>query len=415
METTPSSFPEIVILGAGPAGSSCALSLAKKGIPCTLIDKAIFPRDKICGDALSGKVISYLRRIEPAWLSELEDPHFFTPSHGINFFAPSGKNLRLKFYLPQSDNPVKNPGYVCTREHFDNWLVQKVKQEPLIQLIENTEIRKYQYQAKSWQIESIAGNTYRADILIACDGAYSSFAKNVGGLITEPKHNSFGLRAYYKNVAFDDPENFIELHFIKDLLPGYFWIFKMPNNTFNVGLGLLAHEVDTKKIKLKKKFEDIIHHHPTLSPRFKDAIKMEEVKLWGLPLGSKKRKWYGDHFLMCGDAAMMIDPFSGEGIGNAICSGFTAASVIEAQIPSGDFSEEALMTYQTQLEKKIGPELALSTKMQQLANYPWLFNFVVNKVTKSKVLQDTFSHMFLDINLRAQLKNPRFYWDLLFK
>ena len=405
----------ILIIGAGPAGCACAIELANKGIPSVIIDKAKFPRDKICGDALSGKVLAYIKRLNPLWVNELEDLSTYMPSHGINFFAPSGKNLRLKFNLSASKEPLKNPGYVATRVNFDHWLVEKVKGNKLIQFIDETEIRKYRLVANVWHAESTNGTLYVGDLIIACDGAYSTFAKNIGLLKTEPKHNSFGLRAYYKNVKFEDDENFIELHFIKDLLPGYFWIFKLPNNEFNVGVGLSAAVVDSKKIKLKKKFEDIIQNNPLIAPRFKDAEKIEEVKLWGLPLGSKKRKLYGQQYLICGDAAMIIDPFSGEGIGNALCSGYTAATTIIEQIEKQDYSEQSLKNYQSRLEQKIGPELALSTKLQYLANYPSLFNFVVRKVSNSSILQETFSNMFTDINLRAQLKNPKFYWHLLFK
>lgn len=406
--------PRLLIIGAGPAGAACALELANKGIPSVLLDKATFPRDKICGDALSGKVLAYLKRINPLWMNELENADLYTPSHGINFFAPSGKNLRLKFNPLRADDLNKAPGYVATRFNFDNWLIDKVKQHSLIDFRAGVEIRKYEFKNEHWIAESTKGEQFTADLVIACDGAYSHFAKSIGHLATEPKHNCFGIRAYYKNIQFSDTENFIELHFIKDLLPGYFWIFRLPNNEFNVGIGLRADIVEKRKVKLKKKLEEIIETNPNIAPRFKHAEKIGEVKLWGLPLGSKKRKLYGNRFLLCGDAAMLIDPFSGEGIGNALCSGYTAAHTIIEKIET-DFAEADLSYYQTRLESKIATELALSTKLQQLANFPALFNFVVNKVSKSEILQDTFSNMFADIHIRAQLKKPKFYWDLLFK
>ncbi|MBK7957514.1 MAG: geranylgeranyl reductase family protein [Bacteroidetes bacterium] len=403
----------ILIIGAGPAGCACALSLAKKGIPSILIDKAVFPRDKICGDALSGAVIGFMNKIEPSWAAELGQNGLGLGSHGINFIAPSGKSVRLKFNSSKGPN-APAPGYVSKRIVFDNWLVDKVKKEPLIQLIEDIEIRKYTKCANGYIAESRDGRKFEADLIVACDGAYSAFAKEVAGLETEKLHNCFGIRAYYKNVEFSDPDNFIELHFIKKVLPGYFWIFQMPNGEFNVGMGMRADVLAAKKINLKKLLEEIVSTHPTISKRFANAQLIDDVKLWGLPLGSKKRTLYGDNYLLCGDAAMLIDPFTGEGIGNALSSGYYAAQHIALAIEKNDFSSEEFKNYQDTIERVLGPELRISTTIQRLANHPWLFNFVVNKIAGSNKIQALFSSMIGDIELRAKLKSPLFYWNLMF-
>jgi flavin-dependent dehydrogenase len=86
-----------------------------------------------------------------------------------------------------------------------------------------------------------------------------------------------------------------------------------------------ADVVGKKKLNLKKEFEKIIASHPAIAPRFREAEQIGEVKLYGLPLGSKKRQLSGDHYMLTGDAAMLIDPFTGEGIGNAMMSGMLAA------------------------------------------------------------------------------------------
>lgn len=404
----------IFIIGAGPAGCATALKLAKHGISSTIFDKAAFPRDKICGDALSGKVIDCIRKIDEGWVDEFRAFEKAIGSFGILFTSPKGATLKLPF-TPDYKTTIIAPGFVAKRLDFDNWLVEKVKNEKLITLVENSTISTFIYKDKNWILENKSGVKYEADMVIAADGAYSQFAKDIGKLETEEEHNCFGLRAYYKGVSNLDEHNFIELHFIDEFLPGYFWIFPLPNGEANVGAGIRADYLKIKKVNLKKAVEQITKHHPAFSMRFRNAKMIDSIKLFGLPLGSKKRQLYGNNFLLTGDAAMLIDPFTGEGIGNAMISGLVAADTIKDIISNNQsFDALSLSKYQEVLERKLRAELQLSRRLQQLANYPRLFNFVLNKAANNEAIRDTFSAMFYDVNIRSKLKNPLFYLELLF-
>ena len=241
---------DVLIIGAGPAGASTALFLAKQGISCTIVDKHTFPRDKICGDALSGKVVEVLNKLDKNLVNELSSNESFLGSWGVTFIAPNGKSLRVPFSTKKGKTIA--PGFLAKRVDFDNWLIEKLKDNTLISLEESTEIRSYARFAGGIHAISKNGKEYQAKIVIAADGAYSTFTKDVAGLKTEPQHNCFGLRAYYKHVKGLDTENFIELHFLKGVLPGYFWIFPLPNGQANVGIGMRADKMTDKKINLKK-------------------------------------------------------------------------------------------------------------------------------------------------------------------
>jgi geranylgeranyl reductase family protein len=400
-----------LIIGAGPSGCATALKLASLGIASMLVDKETFPRDKICGDALSGKTVDAIKKINKEWVAELAEMATTIGSYGVVFSAPNGAKLRLPF-SPNYSHTAPAPGFVAKRIDFDNWLVEKVRTEPLITFLENTALRKFSLSNEVWTAETTKGETLKADFIIAADGAYSTFAKNIALLQTEDAHNAFGIRAYYKNVQNMDAQNFIELHFVDELLPGYFWIFPLPNGEANVGAGIRADHQKNKKINLKQSVESIIKNHPDFRERFKEATLVSPIKLFGLPLGSKKRKLYGERFLLIGDAAMLIDPFTGEGIGNGMISGIVAAQTISDFINKP--STEILTNYQATIERQLGSELRLSSRLQQLANYPRLFNFVVKTAANNSAIQDTFSTMFYDVNIRAKLKNPIFYLELLF-
>ncbi len=404
----------ILILGAGPGGASAALFLAKKGIECLLVDKASFPRDKICGDALSGKVVEVFKKLDPAIVERLAVDAQALGSWGVTFVAPNRKGLRVPFKKEFDKNKDKSPGFISKRMDFDNFLVSECRKNPLIRIVEGLGLTEFERKDGKWLCKSEDGRTVEAEMVIAADGAHSRFAKLVGKIEMEPEHHCAGLRAYYKGVKGLDADNFIELHFIKDFLPGYFWIFPLPNGYANVGVGMRSDKVSAKKVNLKKEMADLIANDPVMKERFADAELVGGIKGFGLPLGSKKRKISGEGFVLVGDAASLIDPFTGEGIGNALYSGLFAADQAERCLAANDYSEEQMKAYDVAVYARLWEELKLGHRMQRLVNYPWLFNLVVNKAQKNKTLRETISCMFDDLDLRERLKNPLFYFKLLF-
>ena len=141
---------------------------------------------------------------------------------------------------------------------------------------------------------------------------------------------------------------------------------------------------------------------------------VDAIRGFGLPLGSKKRDISGDGYLLLGDAASLIDPFTGEGIGNAMLSGMVAADIAEKAISANNFSKILLQEYDVTVYRKLWNELSLSKRLQNLSKHGWLFNFVVNKASRNKTVQETISCMFNDLDIRSQLRKPSFYFKLLF-
>jgi flavin-dependent dehydrogenase len=134
----------------------------------------------------------------------------------------------------------------------------------------------------------------------------------------------------------------------------------------------------------------------------------------GLPLGSERVALSGDNYLLVGDAGHLIDPFTGEGIGHAMISGGHAGEVAAQAIASNDTRAAFLKAYDDRVWKRLGQELRISSWLQERANKPWLFDFVVKRATKNPTLAETISCMFDDLDLREQLKKPAFYAKLLF-
>ncbi|MEJ2054449.1 MAG: hypothetical protein P8X42_11055, partial [Calditrichaceae bacterium] len=147
---------------------------------------------------------------------------------------------------------------------------------------------------------------------------------------------------------------------------------------------------------------------------FKNARQIDEVRGWGLPLGSSRRKLSGERFLLVGDAGSLIDPLTGEGIGNAFQSARLAAKIIQKAVIAGDFSQEYLSEYDQKLYEELGDELKLSKYIQWLVQRRWLFNFVFNRLEENKSLRDMFTGMLNNLDMRAKLRSPGFYLKILF-
>jgi len=407
----------VIIIGAGPAGAGTSFFLTKYGIPHIVIEKETFPRDKVCGDACSGKTALVINRANPAWLSEiLDDTHSFLPSWGITFVAPNGKALDIPF-SPNRTGETKAPGFTVPRLSFDNFLFQKMP-SPFCTVFQQAVVNSIDIAAGKVTVVMQHRETeyiITAPVIIGADGDKSMVRKKYLNENTAPKTNAVGLRAYYQGITGMHPENFIELHFLPEMLPGYLWIFPLPGGMANVGVGILSERVREKKINLREQMLYAIKTNPQIAPRFANAALTGKIQGWGLPLAMQRQPMSGDNFMLTGDAACLIDPFSGEGIGNALYSGMLAAAAIQQAAEKNNYTAPFLKSaYDDVLYKRLGDEFRVSATLQRLARYPWLFNFVVNKAYKSPSLRNTISCMFTDMDLRAQLSKPSFYFKILF-
>lgn len=407
---------EIVIIGAGPAGCATSLFLAMHKIPHTIIDKAVFPRDKVCGDALSGKSVYVLNQLDRSIIPRFDrQKDQFIESWGVKFVAPNGKAIDIPFKQDMSKEQLP-PGFISRRMDFDNELFGRIDRN-YARVLEGTEVTSLERTASGIDItcrnDRSVFHIRNAALVVGAGGDRDPVARTLTGIKKEHKHYCAGIRAYYEGVEGMHPQHFIELHFLPEMLPGYFWIFPLPNGMANVGAGMLSSEVSRRKVNLKNDMLKAIEQNPAIRERFKNAKLHGKIQGWGLPLGSKKRPLSGDNFMLVGDAGSLIDPFTGEGIGNALYSGMMAAGHIAEAVAQKRFDAAFLKRFDEAFYNRQWDELKLSHTMQKLCKYPWLFNFVVNKAHKNKTLRETISCMFEDLDLRARLRNPLFYFRLL--
>lgn len=396
---------DVIIVGGGPGGSSTALFLANQGVSnVLLVDKARFPRDKICGDAFSGKSMGIARE-----LGIIQDydkvPH--EPVYGVTFSSPKGTIIDIPF--PGAEKGKKSkPGFCVKRVNGDNVLFQNAKKKvdtleefTVSDLImENgfvAGIKGKQKDGKELEI--------RSKMVVGADGTSSVVAQKVGEGNLPAEHQVIATRGYYEGVT--GMNGNIELHFVNEVMPGYFWIFPLDNGWANVGLGLLTSEKQKRKLNLKETQEKIISGNPLFTERFRNAkIDGQGIKVWTLPLGSYHRKNHGNGWVLVGDAASLIDPFSGEGVGNAMTSGKIAAKHIVTALTINDFSESTFDGYDIELWGTIGPELKTSYNLQKLGTNKFLLNFVIDKAAKRPKVKELISGMLANEQAKKGVTTP---------
>lgn len=401
---------DVLIIGAGPAGCSCAFQLSGKGLNIALLDKETFPRDKICGDALSADVVNQLFKMDGSLAEKFLSLQEKKPSNGVRFFAPNGTMLDIDFKV---SNQANASGYISKRTHFDNFLFQQVLELSDVTVFQGETVKMVVCDDNEATVTT-KDRIFNASIIIGADGANSIVNRQLAQNKLNKNHHCAGLRQYFENVEGFHPQNHIELHFYKDILPGYFWIFPLPNNQANVGLGMLSSEVAKQKINLKEKLSEIIETHPNIKIRFKNAKALESIQGFGLPIGSQKKSISGNRFLLLGDAASLIDPFTGEGIGNAIRSGRIAAEHILCVKKANKFDAAFNKKYDIEIYAKMWNELRISRSLQKLLYYPWLFNFLVKKAYKNKSVRTLLTSMLDNVDIKQELLKPSFYFRLLF-
>ena len=400
---------DAIIVGAGPGGSAAATVLARAGCRVLLIEKATFPRDKICGDAISGKSVSILHRLQH--IEALRKHPHSVGSYGVTFSGPSGAMV----HIPFKSTSDEAPGYLIPRVYFDQLMVEGALQAGAT-LWENTSVTRL-----LWDKQQVIGVQVRqskhsfsvhAPLILGADGAYSVVSRELGFTQLSPNHYCAGLRMYVEGVTGCHPDHYIELHFVEEAIPGYFWIFPMAHNQCNVGIGMLSSVLKKQKRSLKVLLQACMSH-PHFKHRFKNATLLTSPRGWGLPLGSRPRPMAGNGWMLIGDAASLIDPFTGEGIGNALYSGYLAGEWAIQALHAGLFDRAYLQAYEKEVLQTLQSELRLSRSLQQLTRWKWLLDTVIKRAARSKELAHLISNMFDNLDMRKQLLNPLFYLNIL--
>ncbi len=385
----------ICIIGAGPSGATASIFLGKMGIPHLIVDAADFPRDKVCGDGLDLNTIRVLNHIDPSIVQhELANKELFTASAGVRFILPNGKQVEVKrdFTGNKNERAQYPIFFVSRRSNFDNLLVSKINRQ-FADLRLRTRITDISRAGKIWNLTGKNGDgvvEIETEFLIGADGDHSVLLGYLGERKIDRDNYAGALRQYWGGISGIHTENLIEVYFPASLPFSYFWIFPLPEGEANVGFGMASNHISKLNINLRKVFEELIKTDPFLRERFKNGRPLESVKGWGVPMAGNNRNAYGDGWLLLGDAASIVSPTSGEGIGFGMMSAYIAAKFIERGIQANDLSEAMFVNYNREIHKR----LKRDEKLYRLINYlpGGAFSFLIKTILSNRYLQKRLIH-----------------------
>jgi geranylgeranyl reductase family protein len=370
---------DVIVVGAGPGGSSAAFHLARHGLNVLLLEKTQFPREKVCGDGLTPRAVAQLikmgvdTRPEDGWLL----------NRGLRVI---GGGVRLELDWPDL-SAYPNYGLTRTRMDFDDILAKRAVSAGAT-LRTGTNVTGPILDAKGRVVGVTATGEdkqpleFRAPLTIAADGVSGRFALALGIAKREDRPMGVAVRQYYKSTTRHDDdylESWIELRSKESgdkLLPGYGWIFGMGDGRVNVGLGVLNSSAAFKKTDYRQMLLDWLAGTP------EDWELHEEhadgpIRGAALPMGFNRVPHYTRGALLVGDCGGMVNPFNGEGIAYAMESGEMAAEVAVQALarPTAAGREQALAGYPAGLKARYGGYYRLGNWFVQIIGHPEVMRF----------------------------------------
>ncbi|PIQ84219.1 MAG: hypothetical protein COV75_03320 [Candidatus Omnitrophica bacterium CG11_big_fil_rev_8_21_14_0_20_63_9] len=364
---------DAIVVGAGPAGSVCARQLGRDGQRVLLLDRGVFPRDKACGDALTGK--KTLRALQAMGLCEAFLELHPAASVELLVVGPSGRRCRL---VSTPNQEALRENYVCPRRIFDQWLLAQCR--PWVEVREGIAVTEVGIDetgvtVSGRELSSGRALTFHSRLVVGADGASSLVARAAGLRPARARAGAAALRGYFSGC--DVSASQLEFYMLRDILPGYLWVFPLGEGVANIGIGLAPQRSGCPPESLAKFLWNALGTHPALAPRFRHARLEGRLEGWVLPQWNCRARLSRDRALLIGDAAGLVDPLTGEGIGNAIVSGQLAAAEGAEALRAGDLSASRLRRYDRQVHRRLGPELQLAALGVRLLQAPWLVDGLI--------------------------------------
>jgi menaquinone-9 beta-reductase len=441
---TTSQMADVIVVGAGPAGSSTAFYLAAAGLDVLLLEKSRFPREKVCGDGLTPRAVKALT----AMGVPIAEQDGWVRNKGLRIIGGGG---RIELPWPELSS-YPGFGLVRSRLDFDETLARHA-QKAGVRLLEGVNVTGPLLDDRTGRLVGVTaqevadgstgsagmpdakagrrsaradgrrapegsaprsrdpgvtprGNTlnFRGRLVVAADGNSSRLSVAMGLAKRDDRPLGVAVRTYYTTPRHDDDylEAWLDLWDGDKLLPGYGWIFGMGDGTSNVGLGLLNTSEAFGNIDYRAMLRRWLAAMPT-EWGLNEETRTAPVRGAALPMGFNRTPHYTRGLLLAGDSGGMVNPFNGEGIAYALEAGEIAARTIVQALarPTAAGAEAVLHTYPRQLKDAWGGYYTLGRTFVHAIGHPRFMRFATRHGVKRPYV------MRFTMKLLGNLTEPR--------
>jgi geranylgeranyl reductase family protein len=372
---------DAAVIGAGPAGAVTAYHLAKNGINVALIDQAVFPRQKTCGDLVTRAGLSWLQR------SGLDDwARQFTPIQALKFTSPDEQVINVKF----SGMDEACVGRIIPRLLLDDQIVRAAVKSGA-SLMDGCKVDQVDLTDSSRIHVRTSSGVIDADLVILADGSRAPVTRKLGLIKTD--FDLWAVQQYLEDVSITGA---IEFHFQSTILPGYTWLIPMGDGSINIGAGTYTSRIRNKEIDLTAILEQFKAHHPIFPNKLIGCKPITAIRAHPLRTDLNATQTHSTRLMVVGDAAGLVSPFTGEGIASAMVSGELAAAYAKIAFEKGDFSQSMLAPYSRELHKRYEPDKKIARFLRSVLRSPSLLNLLFNRMGKIPQLGQLFGQVFMD-------------------
>ena len=357
---------DVVVVGAGPGGSATAYFLAKEGVKVTIIDENSFPRNRACGDVVSPHAIDILEKMGLSeWIRENE----FIEPNTLRITSPN--NIIAEIPPPPR---FRSFGKVIPRFRLDEALLNQAIAAGARFVAETRAVGAERVNRNKMRVKGTQRNKafeIEANIIVCCNGSIADFTKNLG--LVDADAEGFAIRGYFAGTL-EDGLSF-NVYYMREILPGYAWIFPNGDGILNVGLGMLASDLKTRQLNPRQLLHHFIEAHSDPDTVLGSAITHLQGRFVRVGIGASQV--YDAGVLVVGDAASLAHPLTGEGISSALESGELAAIHAKTALEVSDFSKKFLSQYARDLYRRYRKNHAIAKFLRSLMRRPNVANTVI--------------------------------------
>ena len=384
---------DVLIVGAGPAGSNAAISYKElnPSLKVGLIDKATFPRDKSCGDAIGPGVISALKRFNNEHILENEPQVVSTTLYGPD-------NIGIQNYIPEVKNKEDSIVYVIPRIDLDNRILNLAKDLD-VDVTEGLSFVSFEENPNKNILVKFKNKDeeflFSTKLLVGADGANSRIRKQLNLKQNSDWHKAIAIRAYI------DSPNYIEIFNERTLMfeinvsaeKGYAWAFPSKGNLLNIGIGVPVSIFKKDKLNINQLLKDFIAQ---LESRGVIVENIRKQKSYMLPFASSRPKLKKNiNIALIGDASSMINPISGEGIFYGMEAGYLLAKNTNGLVRSEELSS-GILKYEKEFSNRFRKHYLSCALARLILQSPFMTKRLLKVASKDQDTIDFVIELLFD-------------------